>query len=526
MQVKYLIAKQESEIKESEQVVNEDDELEKEKNKIMLLQNEIENLKNIYETKINYLEEQVTTKENEIVGLKIKEKESLELKNHIFNLEKQLKEKEQTPQEKELLEGIDKIVKRFIMGPFGYASEVFDEEEIDEYYKEFETKDYSKYSPEIAQYGRFFSSQLRIFKSNVSIRKTTMRTIKELEDQKQHDQVKILKVDQLDEEKKEKIKECDNLAKQLNEVNNRVKLIGKAKLELEATLKREQKKLSEAKDMQIKELTVKYESQVKELENRVIDKDEELEKEKIKTRILQSELESNKVKITYLESQIKNRGKENVELKNQIGNLKKNIKEEKLKLQEKELLQRIDEIINKFITGPIDNAWEVYSEEEIGEYYKEFESKDYSQFSPEVALYGKFFLSQLRFFKYNLAMHKDIHKTKPYTVKVKNINKNFLNKRNDKFWSSFFFTLYISTYFKERNFYLIDKLNNVIVSDCFTKEKKGKLLETIKDENIFADIIKFLFRNGSDIIEDITEEDKRKVKEKILLVYGFYPHEK
>ena len=48
----------------------------------------------------------------------------------------------------------------------------------------------------------------------------------------------------------------------------------KVKLELETTLKREQEKLNEAKDMQIKkELIVKQTGQIKELENQITNKE-------------------------------------------------------------------------------------------------------------------------------------------------------------------------------------------------------------------------------------------------------------
>src|ERR1043166_4272180 len=157
----------------------------------------------------------------EAADLRTKEMEISRLKNQVFNLEKQLKDsKELKPQEKEILKRMDEIVKRFILGPFGYAWESFGEEEIHRYYKEFEAKDYSQYSPEIAQYGRFFSSQLRTFKSNVSMRKTNLQTIKELKKQ----------LEENNKEKKEKTDEHDNLARQLNEGNNKIVLMEKTKL--------------------------------------------------------------------------------------------------------------------------------------------------------------------------------------------------------------------------------------------------------------------------------------------------------
>src|SRR5436190_10779913 len=125
MQIKSLIAKEESKAKELEnQVSNEDNELEKEKYKTRLLQSELENLKNDYNRKITHLEEQIKTKENEVAVLRTKEKEMTKLKNRVFNLEKQLKDnKELNSQEREILKRMDEIVKRFMLGPFGYAWE-------------------------------------------------------------------------------------------------------------------------------------------------------------------------------------------------------------------------------------------------------------------------------------------------------------------------------------------------------------------------------------------------------------------
>ena len=91
--------------------------------------------------------------------------------------------------------------------------------------------------------------------------------------------------------------------------------------------------------MQIKSLIAKEESKAKELENQVANEDNELEKEKYKTRLLQSELENLKNdynrKITHLEEQIKTKGnevavlrtkeKEMTKLKNRVFNLEKQL---------------------------------------------------------------------------------------------------------------------------------------------------------------------------------------------------------